>query len=104
MRLFVAIDIDPAIRERIARFMEGLRNFAPDARWVGAGSFHITLKFIGEKPPETAEEIKRVLAAIRSEPTTLSFRGSGFFPTAKSARVFWVGIEADLNLPRLAGL
>lgn len=104
MRLFVAIDIDPAIRERVARFMEGVRNFAPEARWVSDKSFHITLKFIGEKSAETAEEIQRALAAIRAEPATISFRGTGFFPTAKSARVFWAGIEADPNLARLAGL
>jgi len=34
MRLFVALDIDDPIRERIARFVVGLRNFAPDARWA----------------------------------------------------------------------
>src|SRR5215469_3859 len=35
-------------------------------------------------------------------PVQLAFRGSGFFPTPKAPRVFWVGIEADENLPRLA--
>ncbi|MFB3915609.1 MAG: RNA 2',3'-cyclic phosphodiesterase [Terriglobales bacterium] len=104
MRLFVAVDIDPAIRERVARFMEGVRNFAPEARWVSDKSLHLTLKFIGEKPPETVEEIKRALAAVRAEPATISFRGTGFFPTPRSARVFWVGIEADPNLARLAAL
>ena len=29
MRLFVAIDIDEPIRERLARFLEGVRGFAP---------------------------------------------------------------------------
>ena len=34
MRLFVALDIDESIREKIGRFMEGVREFAPDVRWV----------------------------------------------------------------------
>ena len=49
MRLFVALDIDDAIRDRIARFLDGVRGFAPDARWVRPESLHVTLKFIGEQ-------------------------------------------------------
>jgi len=102
MRLFIALDIDEAIRQRMQCFMDGLREFAPDARWVRPESLHVTLKFIGEKPDETAEQIKKALAAVHSGPVTISFRGHGFFPTAKSARVFWVGIESGPQLTSLA--
>ena len=30
MRIFIALDIDDAIRERIQRFLYGVRAFAPD--------------------------------------------------------------------------
>ena len=50
MRLFVALDIDEAIRRRIARFIDGVSGFAPDARWAKPESLHVTLKFIGESP------------------------------------------------------
>ena len=102
MRTFIALDIDDAIRARISSFLDGVRNFAPDAGWVRPESLHVTLKFIGEKPPERVEEIKHALARIRATPFELSFRGYGFFPTAKAARVFWVGIEADSRLTKLA--
>jgi len=101
MRLFIALDIDNAIRDRIRTFLEGVRDFAPEARWVRAESLHITLKFIGEKPAETAEAIKQSLAAIRADPIPLVFRGYGFFPTPKSPRVFWIGLEAESQLTRL---
>ncbi len=102
MRIFVALDIDDAIRQRIQRFMEGVSGFAPDARWVRPESLHVTLKFIGEKPVETVEEIKRVLSLIRAGSIEITFRGYGFFPTPKAARVFWVGIESGLQLASLA--
>jgi RNA 2',3'-cyclic 3'-phosphodiesterase len=102
MRIFIALDIDEAIRERIQRFMEGVRNFAPDARWVRAESLHVTLKFIGEKSADSVEEIKRVLAGVKSQSFDLTFRGYGFFPTAKSARVFWIGIESGPEPANLA--
>jgi RNA 2',3'-cyclic 3'-phosphodiesterase len=33
----------------------------------------------------------------------VTFRGYGFFPTPKSARVFWLGIQAGPELSNLAG-
>jgi RNA 2',3'-cyclic 3'-phosphodiesterase len=102
MRVFIALDIDDAIRQRIQRFMEGVSGFAPDARWVRPESLHITLKFIGEKSIEAVEEIKRALFAITAGPVEVAFRGYGFFPTAKAARVFWLGIESGPLLPSLA--
>jgi 2'-5' RNA ligase len=102
MRVFVALDIDDAIRQRIQRFMEGVSGFSPDARWVRPESLHVTLKFIGEKSSETVEEIKRALSGIRIGSIEIEFRGYGFFPTAKAARVFWIGIESGPQLPSLA--
>ncbi len=102
MRLFLALDIDPEIRRRIGQFMDGVRDFAPDARWVSAESLHITLKFIGEWPTEHLEELKRALTAVRGQPAEIAFSGTGFFPTPRSARVFWVGIQAGPQLASLA--
>jgi len=102
MRIFIALDIDDTIRERIQRFMEGVRGFAPGARWVRPESLHVTLKFIGEKPAESEEEIKRTLTTVQSSSFDLTFRAYGFFPTVKSARVFWVGIESGPQLATLA--
>ena len=102
MRIFIALDIDEAIRQRIQRFTEGVSGFAPDARWVRPESLHVTLKFIGEKPMESVEGIKSSLASIRAKSFEVTFRGYGFFPTAKAARVFWVGIESGPQFPSLA--
>lgn len=100
MRLFIALDIDDAIRERIALFMDGVRGFAPDARWVRPESLHVTVKFIGEQPEPAVERIRHELQTIRTEAATIQFRGYGFFPTAKSPRVFWLGIKLVLNSRR----
>jgi 2'-5' RNA ligase len=103
MRIFIALDIDDAIRLRIARFMEGVRGFAPDARWIKPESLHVTLKFIGEKPEAAVEEIRQGLSSLAAESVFLDFRGYGFFPTAKSARVFWIGVHGSPALAALAG-
>jgi 2'-5' RNA ligase len=102
MRVFVALDIDDSIRARLEKFLDGVRGFAPEARWVLPESMHVTLKFVGEKHEETVEEIKRTLNDIRAGAIEISFQGYGFFPTSKSARVFWIGIAAGPQLAALA--
>jgi 2'-5' RNA ligase len=102
MRIFVALDIDDAIRARLEQLLDGVRGFAPDARWVRPESMHMTLKFIGEKSSEAVEEIKHSLGTIRAGAVEISFRGYGFFPTSKAPRVFWVGIAAGPELAALA--
>ena len=100
MRLFVALDIDPGIRKRIAEFREQMRAYAPDARWVSPETFHITVQFLGET--HMAEEIRNALQQAHSAAIPMAFRGTGFFPNANSPRVFWVGIESDERLQQLA--
>ncbi|MGC2450899.1 MAG: RNA 2',3'-cyclic phosphodiesterase [Candidatus Sulfotelmatobacter sp.] len=104
MRLFIALDIDEDIRERIFRFVEGVRNFAPDARWIRPESMHVTLKFIGEQPEEALTSIKKSLTELPAAGSEIHFKGYGFFPTAKSARVFWAGMETGPELAAMAGM
>lgn len=100
MRLFIALDIDPDIRQRIAAFRDQTRALASDVRWVGPETFHVTLQFLGET--KKLEEVRQALEEVKCMPIQLAFRGSGFFPSSKAPRVFWVGIEGDENLQTLA--
>jgi RNA 2',3'-cyclic 3'-phosphodiesterase len=100
MRLFVALDIDANIRARITDFRNQMRPLAPDVRWVGPETFHVTLQFLGET--KKLAEIQSALRLVKGSPITITFRGAGFFPTPEAPRVFWVGIESDQNLQALA--
>ncbi len=99
MRLFVALDIDAGIRNRIADFRNQMCQLTPDVRWVGPETFHVTLQFLGET--KRLDEIQRALGQVKGWPIALAFRNAGFFPNPKSPRVFWVGIEADEHLQEL---
>jgi RNA 2',3'-cyclic 3'-phosphodiesterase len=102
MRIFVGIDLDDEIRTKIARFLDGVRGFAPDARWVRPESLHITLKFIGEQKPEQGAAITERLHLVKGKRAEIRFAGYGFFPTANAPRVFWIGIQAGPELVELA--
>src|SRR3974390_748365 len=103
MRIFLALDIDDSIRERIRTFTEGVRNFAPDARWAREESLHATLKFIGEFPDDKIDALKQELMTVSSPSTQIHFQGYGFFPNPKSARGFWIGMGAGAATRRPSG-
>src|SRR5215471_12975559 len=103
MRIFVGIDLDPEVRAKSSRFLEGVRGFAPDVRWVRPESLHVTLKFIGEQKPERVDAIREAVRRVEGQAMEIRFAGYGFFPTPKSPRVFWIGIHAGEGLAGLAG-
>jgi 2'-5' RNA ligase len=102
MRLFVAIEIAPEIRERIVQFVSRIRPTLGDARWARPEGLHITLKFLGNVPDEKREQIQSKLQQIEAPRFVLSVTGIGAFPNSRSPRVLWLGLEAPKELPGLA--
>jgi RNA 2',3'-cyclic 3'-phosphodiesterase len=104
VRLFVALEIPPVVRENLAAMIRNLRALAPQPKWVRAENLHVTLKFIGETPGEKLGAICDALLSVRSEQgVDLHFRGLGFFPREKRPSVFWTGIKTSANLGAIAG-
>jgi 2'-5' RNA ligase len=99
MRLFLALDIDAAIRERINSYVDALRR-VPGIRFMPPESYHVTLKFLGEV--KDLDRVQRAVATVRAAAFDLVFRETGFFPNLRAPRVFWAGIHADGRLPALA--
>jgi 2'-5' RNA ligase len=102
MRIFVGLDIPHEVRSRIEQYMQSVRELAPDARWVRIESLHVTLKFIGESPEGRVRAVEEALGQVKASTFQIEFKDAGFFPSPKSARVFWIGIHAPDTLPHLA--
>jgi 2'-5' RNA ligase len=102
MRLFVALDIPGTIRNKLSAYMDRVRAYAPESKWARVEGLHVTLKFIGEVKEERLEAIKAALARVNAGPFQVAFEGIGFFPNAKSPRVFWAGVQGGSDLPQLA--
>jgi len=103
MRLFVALPIWEEVRNNLAAPLSQLRRADPKPRWVPPANLHVTLKFIGEVPPEERPAIEQALAGVSTAaPLDLEFRGIGFFPSDRRPSVLCVGIHASPELPALA--
>jgi len=98
MRLFVALEIDEAILQRLDDYVRTLQPRLPGVRFVRSNTYHITLKFLGEVAGDGA--VREVLREVHAPAFQLSVGGVGFFPNPRAPRVFWAGIHA----PALAAL
>ena len=96
MRLFIAVELPEAVREMLRGGLGPLRRDQPPARWVRPEGIHITLKFLGEQPPELVESLDGVVPAALAAfaPVTVKLGGGGFFPHDRRPRVAWVGGDA----------
>lgn len=98
IRLFVALDFPPEVRERLA----GLQGGVPGARWSEPDTLHLTLRFIGEVPENQGQDIDAALAGIDAAPFPLTLDGVGSFGHGRGARVLWAGVEHSTALAHLA--
>jgi 2'-5' RNA ligase len=109
VRLFVALEIPSAVRDKLAALIKDLRALVPVSsvkrvRWVRPENLHVTLKFIGETAPAKLDAIRAALAAVRSaEAVELRLHGLGWFPNQIRPGVLWAGMQASPNLAPLAG-
>jgi RNA 2',3'-cyclic 3'-phosphodiesterase len=100
MRLFIAAEIDEAVRreaaviaERAAREMDAAAGPRAVA-WVPPHNLHFTVKFLGEVTPAALERVRVCLAAPIPTPAfALTVSGLGVFPSSGPARVIWLGLS-----------
>src|SRR5260370_38946298 len=104
MGRFMCVDIAGESRARMLEYMERGRSLAPEARWARPEGLHVTLKFIGEVSEAKVQEIKAALVSVKAAPFAAKFEGAGFFPSPKSPRVFWIGVDGGPALSQLAGM
>ena len=95
-RLFTAVEIPAAIRQRLSL----LRAPLSGAKWIEPENMHITLRFAGDIDGRTADEFADFLAGVRARPFVVTIKGVGAFG-GRDPRVLWAGIEAGEALDAL---
>ncbi len=96
MRTFIAIEIEPSIKEKISNLIRELEKVGAKVGWVKKESIHLTLKFLGEieegKIRDVSEKLKLISSKIK--PFRIKIEGTGWFPEKSSnPRVLWVGVK-----------
>lgn len=97
MRLFVALDLPHATRQRLADLASGV----PGARWVPPENYHVTLRFIGETPRHVAAELDLALAAVRGRRFDLTLAGAATVEKGGRLTGLRVGVPRNQALDHL---
>ncbi len=98
LRLFVGIEFPPELKLRLSLLSTGM----PGTKWVDAGNFHLTLRFIGEVGRDVAADIDDALGRLRARRFSLQLAGTGVFGGDRP-RALWVGVEREPELVSLRG-
>jgi RNA 2',3'-cyclic 3'-phosphodiesterase len=105
LRLFVAFDVPPAVRDAAEVSVAPWRERFPRAKWVPKQNQHVTLKFLGSTWPRLVPWVHGTVAEVAQAhaPVRTRVLGLGAFPNARRARVLWVGLDdTATDLARIA--
>ena len=92
MRLFIGIPVPPA--PSFAAVTRVLLGAAPDGKAVPEGSWHITLRFLGEVPDPAPVAAALDRALLGQHALHGLVEGLGAFPSARKAGVVWAAVQA----------
>jgi 2'-5' RNA ligase len=99
----VAVRPPASVLDAVARAVDAGRAVREGLRWEPPDHWHLTLQFLG--PLARLEPILEALAGAASRCAPFPFRlgGAGAFPTARRARIVWIGAaEGHPEIVRLA--
>jgi RNA 2',3'-cyclic 3'-phosphodiesterase len=104
-RLFIALPVPARVRDALATALDPVRARLRGGRWQDPGTWHLTLRFLGDTPPGSVPAIEAALhdAAAGQAPFEASLGRAGSF-AGRGGRVAWVGLELGVEpVARLAG-
>ncbi len=96
-RLFTGLEIPQSQRTQLSLLQTGLKN----VRWIEPENFHVTLKFIGDVTPRTADEIVDALGSRSWAAPEIRLGELGTFGKEKS-RTVYASVAEDPVLSALA--
>ena len=98
-RTFIAIELPPDVRARVAQHIACIGHEQPDVRasWSREDNLHLTLKFLGnvsvadiQKVSNAVERVTKPMSAFK-----VTVSGCGLFPPRGRPSVLWIGTQAS---------
>src|SRR4030095_5814420 len=103
MRLFIAANLPPAIRDGVYADTAPLRAASTGIRWVSSAALHVTLKFLGDQHDRLVGDLRQALETVAARHHRLEVATThvGAFPNFRRPRVVWVGMTEEKALQAL---
>ena len=95
MRVFLAVEIDKKLLNKISEVQKEFAKCEAPIKFVETENLHCTLKFFGEIDENKLNEVIKVIEGkIKDhDPFKISIKKLGVFPNERYIRVLWLGME-----------
>jgi 2'-5' RNA ligase len=95
MRTFLAVDISDEVRQSISILIDGFKGLESGIKWVDPKNIHITVYFFGEADESTVKALEAIIEESIKGMSSFRLHAEGIsaFPSLRSPRVIWVGIN-----------
>lgn len=92
LRAFLAFEVSQEVRENLAQAEEEIRLTRADVKLVEKENLHFTVKFLGQIPDSSVDEVDRRVGALTLPVLDVDVNGLGAFPDRRRPRVVWAGV------------
>jgi len=101
IRCFIAIPVDAGVLGIVRQLQSSLddRLSSEIVQWTRPEQIHLTLKFFGNIPVSSVEDLSTALpqACQGVGPFNLRLANLGCFPNSRSPRILWIGLAGNLG-------
>lgn len=101
MRLFIALNLDPSVREAVLSAQSELKGRSGSGNFSSPENLHLTLAFLGEVDSLRKKDLLDLLESLPVLPLSLVLTGMGVFPRGGEG-LYWIGMEPSPALLALA--
>jgi len=104
MRLFFAIPLPAKVQEALASVQQQVKTAVGGGSWPDPQGLHLTLAFLGEQEVARVPALVELALRVVAGHSVFWLRTShlGGFPSARAARVLWLGLDEEPRLLALA--
>ncbi len=99
IRTFIAIPVPESVFVLQGNLKNTIAKKTGKVRWVKRDQLHLTLKFVGETPEESIDDVRGVMQKVSNQmtPFKIFIQGVGCFPKIERPRVMWVGLDGEID-------
>jgi len=100
MRLFLAIELPPEVRDHLQQVRTRLAQSLPKVSYTKPENLHLTLKFLGELDPKRLDELTESLHKIKSPKLDLQATQIECFPNKGPIKILAATLAGSLAVSR----
>lgn len=100
MRLFIAIDLDEVLKDKILKIQRKIESLDIDCKFVELKNLHFTLKFLGEVDEGKISEVEKKIDEVIKNFTSfkINIHGLDYFGSQNYIKTLWINVKEGKDI------